>query len=99
MKLYVATRFGKEDKGDGGIRRIVEAQHKYLPALGIETVDSIAEADIVCSHAGDQPNVPVGKPWVVHTHGLYWSDYEWWDWAYKLNQLVIEAMRRADHVT
>src|SRR5574343_72998 len=67
MKLYVATRFGKEDIG--------------------------------CAHAGDQPTGPVGKPWVVHTQGLYWSDYEWWDWAYKLNQLVIEAMRRADHVT
>lgn len=99
MKLYIATQFGGVDKGDGGIRRIVEAQQKYLPDFGIEVVKSVEEADIVCSHAGDLPNVPVGKPWVVHGHGLYWSEYEWWEWAYKLNQYVIEAMRRADHVT
>jgi hypothetical protein len=79
MKLFIATQFSGTDKGDGGIRRIVEAQHKYLPALGVQMAKSIEEADIVCSHAGDQPDVPIGKPWVVHTHGLYWSEYEWWE--------------------
>lgn len=99
MKVKILPKFAAEDKGDGGIRRIVEAQERYLPRLGIEIVDTIEEADIVHTHAGDQADVPIGKPWVHSCHGLYWAEYEWWDWAYKLNQLVIESMRRADHVT
>lgn len=99
MKLHITTRFTGEDKGDGGIRRIVEAQRRYLPLLGVEVVDGVGDADLVCSHAGELPVVPVSKPWVVHCHGLYWDDYEWASWAYKLNRLVIEAMRQADAVT
>lgn len=99
MKLHITTQFNSEDKGEGGIRRIVEAQRRYLPQLGVEIVNSINEADVVCSHAGELPEVPVGKPWVVHCHGLYWADYNWQSWAYKLNRQVIEALRQADHVT
>jgi glycosyltransferase involved in cell wall biosynthesis len=99
MKLYIATRYHGEDKGEGGIRRIVEAQRRYLPQLGVEIVEDMAQANIVCSHAGDEPNVPVDVPWVVHCHGLYWAEYQWADWAYKLNQQVAKAMRQADAVT
>lgn len=99
MKLNIATRYHGEDKGEGGIRRIVEAQRRYLPQLGVEIVEDMGQAEIVCSHAGEEPNVPVGKPWVVHCHGLYWAEYQWADWAYKLNQQVAKAMRQADAVT
>ncbi len=99
MKVYISPRFRGEDKGDGGIRRVVEAQKKWLPIFGFEIVDSIAEADLVATHAGDTPKVPVDKPWVNHNHGLYWAGYEWPNWCYDLNKHVIEAMRRADHVT
>jgi len=99
MKVCILPKFGGQDKGDGGIRRIVEAQRRYLPALGIEIVDSIEQADLVNTHAGDLPDVPVGKPWVCSNHGLYWSEYEWWEWCYKLNEYVIDAMRKADAVT
>ena len=99
LKLYIATQFSGEDNGDGGIRRIVEAQRHYLPKMGIKVVPTMQEADLICSHAGDVLDCPIDKPWVVHCQGLYWADNEWADWSYKLNRLVIEAMRRADHVT
>lgn len=99
MKVCILPHFGIEDKGDGGIRRIVEAQIRYLPDFGIDIVKTIEEADIIHSHAVEQPDVPINKPWVHSCHGLYWAELEWWNWCYKANQLVVEAMRKADHVT
>lgn len=99
MKLFIYPSFGEQDVGDGGIRRVVEAQRKYLPLLGIEVVATPDAADICAFHGGDY--FPTGKPSVVHTHGLYWSDsgYEWEDWAHTLNKQVVAAMRQADAVT
>lgn len=99
MKLHITPRFRGTDRGDGGIRRVVEAQRKYLPPLGWELVDTVAEADLVASHAGNNPEVPVAKPWVAHCHGVYWSELEWHRWHYALNNEVVQAMRRADQVT
>ena len=50
MHLYLLPSFNGEDRGDGGIRRIVEAQRKLLPAYGIDVVDNLAQADIVAVH-------------------------------------------------
>ncbi len=99
MKIYLEPTFRGADKGDGGIRRIVEAQVKHMQPLGFDFVDHIEDADLVATHAGVMPNVPVHKPWVVHTHGLYWSEYNWPKWCHNLNQQVVTAMRRADVVT
>jgi len=99
MKLHIIPSYNNPDKGDGGIRRVVEAQKKYLPSHGFEIVDSIAEADIVSTHAAETPDIPVGKPWIIHCHGLYWSEYEWPGWGPRVNAAVIEAMKRADAVT
>ena len=99
MKIYIEPRFRGPDEGEGGIRRIVEAQNHLLPGFGFEIVDDLTKADIVATHAGQRPDVPSHIPWVVHTHGLYWSEYSWPKWCHGLNQDVIDAMRRADHVT
>ena len=99
MKVYIEPRFRGADKGDGGIRRIVEAQRLWLPRMGVEVVDELEEADLVATHAGMAPEVPQDIPWVVHTHGLYWDDYEWPGWCHRLNREVIDAVRKADHVT
>lgn len=99
MKIYIEPHFEGIDKGDGGIRRVVEAQKKWLPQFGHEVVSTMEEADLVATHAGNLPKVPIEKPWVVHTHGLYWSEYKWDKWSYEVNRRVIEAMRRADCVT
>ena len=99
MKVYIEPRFRGADKGEGGIRRIVEAQRLWLPRMGIEITDELEEADLVATHAGMAPAVPQDIPWVVHTHGLYWDEYQWPKWSHSLNRDVIDAMRKADHVT
>ena len=99
MKLMVIPQYDRPDRADGGIRRVVEAQLKYLPAYGFEMVDRIAVADIVATHGAEVPDIPVGMPWVVHNHGLYWDEYDWPGWGARVNAQVIEAMKRCDHVT
>jgi glycosyltransferase involved in cell wall biosynthesis len=98
MKVFIRPQFKGPDRGEGGIRRWVEAQHRYLPQYGIEIVDSEQEADIVVCHAGDLVNT--NKPLVAHCHGLYnTADQQWSKWAWSLNANVIEVMRRATQIT
>lgn len=100
MKVFLQPIFKGIDKGDGGIRRVVEAQLKHLPDFGIEFVDSMESADLVATHATTHPNVPVGLPWVTHNHGLYYSDFGWEGaWYDRANQELVEVLRQADHVT
>ena len=95
--LFIAPKFRGVDKGDGGIRRVVEAQHKYLPQYGINIVDNVEEADLVATHAGLW--VETNKPVVSHCHGLYWNEYEWPKWSHDLNNHVVDAIKKADFVT
>ncbi len=99
MKVCIEPVYRGEDKGDGGIRRVVDAQRKYLPELGIEVVDTIKAADLVATHATISADVPVDKPWVTHCHGLYWSEYNWARGAHNLNRDVIRQLSYADHIT
>ncbi len=99
MKVHIIPTFKGVDEGDGGIRRVVEAQRRWLPHFGIEIVDDIQQADFVATHAGVTGNIPQAMPWIVHTHGLYWQEYEWPRWSLQANDQVIDAIRRADHVT
>ncbi len=99
MKVHLLPEFAEQDDGDGGIRRVVEAQRQHLPAHGIEIVGSVVDADLVATHSGGLASVPVNKPFVMHTHGLYWQEYEWPAWAQRLNRIVIDGMREADIVT
>lgn len=92
VAVYLLPKFSGEDRGDGGIRRVVEAQRKYL-----NIVDSPDSADVVAVHAGMYVNTD--KPYVAHTHGLYWSDFEWPRWSIPVNRQVAENIRRADAVT
>lgn len=99
MKLFISPDYTGPDNGDGGIRRVVEAQKRYLPEYGFTLVSTAAEADIAAVHAGSWVDVPAGVPVVAHCHGLYWAEYEWQRWHYILNDKVIETMLRADVVT
>lgn len=99
-KLCVIPSFNGPDRGDGGIRRVVEAQRALLPGLGFDIVESQLDADIVATHASlVAAQLPATTPLVCHTHGLYWYGYEWERWALKMNRDVIRAMRQADVVT
>ena len=98
MKLFLEPSFTKEDAGDGGIRRVVEAQRKYLPEFGVELVENIALAEITAGHGTLRPLKP-GAPFVSHSHGMYWSDYKWWNGEENWNRHVIDALVYADAVT
>src|ERR1019366_1841218 len=97
MRVFITPHFSGTDKGDGGIRRVVEAQRKWLPTVGVEVVSDINECDIVAAHAVEWPTTD--RPVVSHNHGLYWSDYKWPQWALKANREVIESIHRADAIT
>lgn len=90
--------FPNADKGEGGIRRVVEALRKYLPTYGIDLTDDIESADLTVGHGAISVVYP-DKPFVSHNHGLYWSEYEWGDWAHITNLKVIEALTQADAIT
>lgn len=97
MKIYISPFFRGEDKGDGGIRRVVEAQNRYMPQFGVELVDTEDKADVVIIHAGADVNTL--KPTVAICHGLYWNQYTWDRWCHKLNQDVIKVMNKATVVS
>lgn len=99
MRVCLRPFYESHDDGSGGgIRRVVEAQERYLPEFDIEVVRDIQRADLVAVHAGEhlQTQLPV----VEHCHGLYWNEYDWEAaWFYQLNRVVIDTMLRADYVT
>lgn len=97
MRLHLNPFYRGEDKGDGGIRRVVEAQQLYLPELGIEIVSDPTEADVCAMHAGNWTRTQ--GPTVSHCHGLYWQEYEWPEWALQVNRDVVSALHKADVVT
>jgi hypothetical protein len=93
----IRPSFKSIDTGDGGIRRIVEAQRRYLPEFGIDIAETLAEADVVAVHGIEYEET--SKPLVVHCHGLYWSEYNWSPEMENVNRRVIQSMRRADAIT
>lgn len=97
QKIFISPQYGGEDHGEGGIRRVVEAQNKYLPSVGYEVVSTEAECDLVAVHGGMV--VDSNKPTVNHCHGMYWSDYTWPKFAGDINGRVVRSIRRADLTT
>lgn len=97
IKVHILPHFRGEDKGDGGIRRVVEAQIKYLPEFGVHVVPNMANADVLAVHAGNWADFD--GPVVHHCHGLYWNEYEWPRWALDLNEHVVASIRKADVTT
>lgn len=97
MNVFINPAFNHPDQGDGGIRRVVEAQRRHLPAFGVNVVDREQDADLVAVHAGSY--VATDKPVVAHCHGLYWAEYQWGEWAHALNRQVTNVLRRSDAAT
>lgn len=96
MKVYLNPSFDKPDKGDGGIRRVVEAQRKYLPEFGVEFVDTPEEADVANCHATSFVD---HDTLVLSLHGLYWAEYDWPKWYLQVNESLIKSMKSAKAVT
>jgi glycosyltransferase involved in cell wall biosynthesis len=97
MKILMAPHPSQFDQGEGGIRRVIEAYHKYMPEFGIEYVGPDATSyDLTAVHAGTNAATDV-----AHNHGLYWTadietltDYEW-----QANVAVINSLREAKQIT
>lgn len=99
MRVHITPTFDTPDQADGGLRRVVDAQRRWLPEFGVEVVRDPREADILHTH-GASPPPRDDLPLVVSCHGLMWSDYDWRGaWAEAVNRSVIDAMSRADAVT
>lgn len=102
MRVHIFPSFGGEDDGDGGIRRVVEAQQEFLPADGVELEEMAAGADLIACHIS-APSTYVKlyprTPLVAMCHGLYWAEYDWPNWALKANVEVMELLRIADAIT
>jgi len=102
IRLYLHPEFAGEDTGDGGVRRVVEAQRREIPKLGHSFTETPADADLIACHvvAPDQfLKVYPEKPLVAHCHGLYWNEHEWEKWAYDANSEVLKLICVADVVT
>lgn len=102
-KVFLWPDYGDApDPGDGGVRRVVEAQRRYLPQFGVEVVNSPEDADVINAHM-TAPDTLLrnyqGKPLVASNHGFYWQGYDWGEWAEKANADVMRLVRAADAVT
>jgi glycosyltransferase involved in cell wall biosynthesis len=101
INTFVRPNFGPTDKGNGGgIRRVVEAQLKHLPALGYAFTDYKEAADLIVLHGGDYyARDRVDQTVANHCHGLYWDEYSWHRPEYDLNKFVVQNIKEADVVT
>jgi glycosyltransferase involved in cell wall biosynthesis len=101
LKLFISPHpnsYREDGSGSGGIWRVINAQARWLPELGVEIIDHQERADIVALHAGSL--VETFNPVVVHNHGLYWTgDFPWRTEYWQYNASVIEALRRANEIT
>lgn len=100
LKVHISPFFRGEDKGDGGVRRVVEAQNRHFPKFGIE-ITSAEEADVLVAHI-EAPHTwdklyPL-KTRVAICHGLMWSEYNWPYNVTPINAKVIENIRTSDAV-
>lgn len=96
MKVYFSQHPDKSQ--NGGIKRVLEAQYKYLPEFGIEITSNLAEAEVTVGHVSDC-SLADGVPYINHNHGMMWSEYKFPQWAEKVNSEIVDAMRQAYAVT
>ncbi len=104
IRVLMLPELKRFENEESGIRRVVEAWHRYADYTGVEYVDCEVEEedryDIYLVHAGTTNRYPTKKPVIAALHGLYWtSDYSPSLWELKANENVIESVRRATVVT
>jgi glycosyltransferase involved in cell wall biosynthesis len=98
VRVYINPTYTGADRADGGIRRVVEAQQKYLPLFGWEVTADPRDADLIANHGASLLEV-AGTPMVNHNHGLMWAEYGFGEWGDKINASLIDVMIRAQAIT
>lgn len=99
MKVHIRPMV-QDIEEDHGIGRVVHAQYKWLPKLGIELVDKGKKADVYVGHTQkfDMPEISA-----LQCHGFYWSgdpgSGQYTNWHHGVNHKIIEAAREAVAVT
>lgn len=84
--------FNAPDRVDnGGIRRVVEAENKYLEQFDVKSVAYIEQADIIQNHGGMQL-WKKGIPVVNTSHGMMWSRQPWGEGMQDVNEELTKAM-------
>lgn len=104
IRVLMIPKLSSFDKEESGIKRVVEAYHKYVPQHGIEfvdcKVDDLSLYDLFVIHAGTTNRYPADKPIVAMLHGLYWTaDYKSSHWEWKANANVVTSARLATKIT
>lgn len=96
MRVHISPNYlGAPPHADnGGIRRVIEAEYKYLPQLGVELVADPKQADVIQNH-GQMLTYAPGVPIVHSSHGLYWSRQPWAEGYQEVNAALVESMARA----
>lgn len=81
---------------ESGIKRVVEAYFRHMPAFGVEFVDKDATTyDVKVAHAG----MAGADCHVAMLHGIYWTaDYDAAAWEWNANESVIASIRGARQV-
>lgn len=99
LKIYIDPNPGKrQDRADGGIRRVLDAQIKCLPEFGIRVTRKIEDADLTVGHVDHAP-IAEGKPFINHNHGLMWDCYFKEPYNQEVNANVTKALCQADAIT
>lgn len=97
LNVYIAQR--PDQSENGGIKRVLEAQYKYLPEFGINLVDNLNEAELTVGHVLDVP-YKLNTPAIVHNHGMMWEEYfSDIGWAHEVNQKIVETIIRCQAYT
>lgn len=99
LKVYIEPVLSKKHaQANGGIKRVLDAQLKYLPRFDVEVTRKIDEADLTVGHVDHLPIVQ-DKPFISHNHGLMWTDYFNEGHNYEVNRSITSALVQADAIT
>ena len=98
MRVHITPTWSGDDKGDGGIRRVADAQLRYLHEFDIQVTDDPHAADLIACHGAAKVDAP-GVPLVTHSHGMLWEDYDFGNWGESVNAQLIELMVSAQAIT
>ena len=101
MRVKMFPKLASFGKSESGIRRVIEAWHKFGKAFDIDYIEDDSENfDLTVIHAGTYTRYDYSRPIFAATHGLYFSaDYASQSWEYEANRNVIETVRRASGVS
>src|SRR5574342_1357177 len=96
LRVFISPNYldAPPNADNGGIKRVVEAEIRHLPAFDVQVVRRAQDADVIQNHGSMLTYAP-GIP-IVHTgHGFMCTRQPRGDGMQEVNRLVVESMARA----